>query len=129
VRLLLDTHAAIWAVDSPKLLASHIKDLMIDPGNEVYVSAASIWEIAIKSGLRKRGALPFSSAEAMYKFREAGFRWLDITPEHTAAVEDLPLLHADPFDRLLIAQAVYEPMRLISHDDRITAYSDLVITW
>lgn len=128
MKLLLDTHTAIWAVDAPKLLAPRIVELMTDPLNEIYVSAVSIWEIAIKFAL-KRGALPFSSADALFKFREAGFELLHVTAEHAVAVESIPLLHADPFDRLLVAQALQEPMRLVSRDARVVAYSDTIITW
>lgn len=129
MKLLLDTHTAIWAVDAPKLLAPRIIHLMTDPINEVYVSAVSIWEIAIKIALRKREALPFSSADALFKFREAGFELLKVNPEHAVAVESLPPLHADPFDRLIVAQALSEPMRLVSRDRHVAAYSDTVITW
>jgi PIN domain nuclease of toxin-antitoxin system len=79
--------------------------------------------------LRRHNALPFSSATALFKFREAGFEILDVNAEHAVAVEALPLLHADPFDRLLVAQALSEPMRLVSRDPRVVAYSDTVITW
>jgi PIN domain nuclease of toxin-antitoxin system len=129
VKLLLDTHVAIWAVDSPKLLSNGIADLLLDTGNKVYVSVVSVWEIAIKLALPKRYQLPFTASKALFKFEEAGFELLGIDVGHVLAVERLPLLHGDPFDRLLVAQALSEPMRLISRDPRVAAYSDTVISW
>ena len=107
MNLLLDTHVAIWAVvGDPRLGAAAIQRLCANPGG-LWVSAASIWEIAIKHSLgRGANSMPFSGAEAIGHFRDAGFRLLDIRPEHTAAVETLPHLHSDPFDRLLIAQEI-----------------------
>lgn len=130
MRLLLDTHTALWAVDTKGLLPPHIVEVLTDARNDVFVSTVTIWEIAIKSALRRHtGKLPVPSAEALFKFREAGFQLLDVTPEHAVAVESLPLLHADPFDRLLIAQALSEPMRLVSRDRQIVMYSDTFLTW
>lgn len=130
MKLLLDTHVAIWAVDAASLLPARVKAMVNDPVNDVYVSAVTIWEIAIKFALRKHaGQVPVSSSESLWKFREAEFELLDVTPAHAVAVETLPPLHGDPFDRLLVAQALSEPMRLVSHDRRVAAYSDTVITW
>lgn len=129
MKLLVDTHVAIWAVDSPKLLPSRVVDLLVDGSNKVYVSVVSVWEIAIKLALPKRYQLPFTASEALFKFKEAGFELLGIDLGHVLAVERLPLLHGDPFDRLLVAQALSEPMRLISRDPRVAAYSDTVISW
>lgn len=121
--LLLDTHVALWAVvGDPRLSAAARRRLHANRG-KVWVSAASIWEIAIKRALaRGSDPMPFSGAEAIDHFHDAGFRLLDIRPEHAAAVEALPNLHADPFDRLLIAQARSEPLTLLTGDERITAY-------
>ena len=94
----------------------------------MFVSAVSIWEIAIKFALRKRtGAPPFSGAVALEAFLAAGYRMLNVTPQHAAAVEALPHLHADPFDRMLIAQALHEPLRLLTADAALARYSDMVI--
>lgn len=101
--------------------------LQANPG-QIWVSAASIWEIAIKHSLRRAAdPLPYSGADAIGHFRDAGFHLLDIRPEHTAAVEDLPPLHADPFDRLLLAQARTEPLLLLTQDPQLTAYGHGVI--
>lgn len=129
MRLLLDTHVAIWALVSPGLIPDRLASLIADADNEVFVSAASIWEIGIKFALGKASAPPFSGREAVSYFAEAGFISLPVTAVHAAAVEDLPPFHADPFDRMLIAQAVSEPLRLISHDARVAAYGSMVLGW
>jgi PIN domain nuclease of toxin-antitoxin system len=129
MRLLLDTHIALWAVvDDPKL-STRARDLIADPGNDIIVSAASLWEIAIKHALA-RGAptdMPISGQDALGFFREAGYELLDISPVHVVAVETLPVLHADPFDRMLVAQAMSVPLRLLTHDPTVSRYADSII--
>ncbi len=126
MNLLLDTHVALWAiVDSPQLSA-RARELILAPRAVVWISAASVWEIAIKHSLA-RGDMPVSGSEAISYFRAAGYRFLPIEPEHAAAVETLPPHHQDPFDRLLVAQAQVEPMRLLSHDTNLARYGDLVV--
>lgn len=121
MNLLLDTHVALWAIaDSPALPAAG-RALIADPGNEVWVSAVSVWEIAIKHALG-RGDMPVSGEEALQWFGEAGYRLLSITPAHAAAVGALPPHHQDPFDRLLVAQARAEPLRLVTHDAAVARY-------
>jgi PIN domain nuclease of toxin-antitoxin system len=128
MKLLLDTHIAVHFISEPERIAPAAYDLIMASAGMAYVSAVSIWEIAIKFPMqRKHGAMPFSSRAAIYAFREAGFEMLDITPAHAAAVEDLPPIHADPFDRLLVAQALTEPMRLVTADRIVARYSDIVI--
>jgi PIN domain nuclease of toxin-antitoxin system len=123
MRLLLDTHVAVWAVAASSRLSPHTRSLLEDPAHEIFVSAASVWEIAIKSALaRGSGPMPFTAAEAIDHFRAAGFLMLDLRPEHAAAVEQLPPLHADPFDRLLLAQARFEPLLLLTGDAKLLAY-------
>ncbi len=127
MRILLDTHVAIWALADDDRLGPAARRLLLDAGNSLWVSAASIWEISIKFALRRPGSPPFSGADGLRHFRHAGFRLLEITPEHAAAVDGLPYLHADPFDRLLVAQALTEPMRLLTADATVAAYSDSII--
>jgi PIN domain nuclease of toxin-antitoxin system len=127
LNLLLDTHVAIWALVAPDQLAETVRELIANPANVVFVSAASVWEIAIKHALGRNDAPPFSASAAVGHFRAAGYVLLDVTPEHAAAVEELPDLHGDPFDRLLVAQAMSEPLRLVTHDRKVAAYSDSVI--
>lgn len=126
MRLLLDTPIALWAlVNSPKL-SIKARRLILEPGNSVVVSAACVWEVAIKHALG-RGDMPISGQEALVYFRQAGYGLLAVSPEHTAAVETLPPHHQDPFDRLLVAQALLEPLRLLTHDATLARYSDTVI--
>lgn len=103
--------------------------MLADPSNRAHVSPVSIWEIAIKHRLAKPSAPPFSGRDATAHFRRAGYATLPLTEAHAAAVDDLPLLHGDPFDRLLVAQALTEPMRLVTADKQLAAYSDNVIAW
>lgn len=126
MNLLLDTHVALWAItDSPKL-PKKTRELIESPKSSVWISAATIWEIAIKHSLG-RGDMPVSSQDALRYFRDSGYGFLPIEPEHAAAVEDLPAHHADPFDRILVAQALVEPMRLITRDAIVARYSDTII--
>jgi PIN domain nuclease of toxin-antitoxin system len=126
MRLLLDTHIALWAITDSPALSSEVRRLLLAPKNEVYISAASIWEISIKHGLN-RGNMPVSGSEAAAFFAQAGYLALDINADHAAFVEKLPAHHADPFDRMLVAQALYEPLHLLTHDKMIAAYSNTVI--
>lgn len=126
MNLLLDTHIALWAIaDSPKL-PGQARELIAAPRNTVWVSTASLWEITIKHSLG-RGDMPVSGPEALRYFQQAGYRLLAVEPEHAVAVGELPHHHADPFDRLLIAQARLEPMRLLTHDTVVASYGDTVM--
>lgn len=126
MRLLLDTHLALWAITDSPALSTEARRYILAPHNEIYVSAASIWEISVKHGLG-RGNMPVSGSEASEFFTQAGYVTLDITADHAVFVEKLPAHHADPFDRMLVAQALYEPLHLLTHDKMIAAYSDTVI--
>jgi PIN domain nuclease of toxin-antitoxin system len=124
VRLLLDTHVALWALlDDPRLL-SDAKALILDPANSITVSVVSIWEITIKHALSRGRAddMPISGSAALDYFRAAGYEILPITAAHVVEVEALPALHADPFDRLLVAQARSESQRLLTADRHVAAY-------
>ena len=126
MNLLLDTHVALWAItDSPKL-PQKARELIQSPKTTVWISAASVLEIAIKYALG-RGDMPVSSQDAVSYFNESGYRFLAIEAEHAVAVEDLTAHHHDPFDRILVAQALVEPMRLMTHDPLVALYSDTII--
>lgn len=126
MNLLLDTHVALWAItDSPKL-PKKARELIASPKTTIWVSAANLWEIAIKHSLG-RGDMPVSSQDAMRYFKESGYRILPVEAEHAIAVEELPRHHQDPFDRILVAQALVEPMRLMTHDPMVSLYSDTII--
>jgi PIN domain nuclease of toxin-antitoxin system len=126
VNLLLDTHIALWAIADDRRLPRDAASWIADGANSIWVSTASVWEIAIKHRLAKK-SMPISGRQALGYFREAGYRLLEIRPEHAAAVEDLPELHADPFDRMLVAQAEVEPLKLVTSDALLAKYSKNVI--
>jgi len=126
MNLLLDTHIALWAViDSPKL-SQKARELILSPKATVWISSASVWEIAIKHALG-RGDMPVSGQDAARYFRDSGYRFIPVEAEHAAAVESLAPHHQDPFDRILVAQALVEPMRLVTHDETVARYSDTII--
>lgn len=118
MRLLLDTHVLLWAVlDDPRLPA-RLCAALADPAAEVAVSAATVWEVAIKTALGK-----LEVPEALWAtVRAAGVRPLAVTWAHAEAVASLPPHHGDPFDRLLVAQARAEGMTLVSLDRQIARY-------
>jgi PIN domain nuclease of toxin-antitoxin system len=125
MRLLLDTHIALWAVAGSGRLSHKAKQIILE-ADEVHVSAATLWEIAIKHGLG-RGDMPVSSAQALQAFRDAGYSLLPVKAEHAIRVEELPGIHSDPFDRLLVAQARFEPMTLLTSDERLGEYGAHVL--
>ena len=129
MRLLLDTHIALWAIVDHPSLSPLARRLIQDPDNQVVVSVATVWEISIKHALARGGPndMPISGQTALTYFRNAGYEMLDIIPAHAVAVETLPPLHGDPFDRMLVAQAMTVPLRLLTRDPRIISYSDSII--
>lgn len=131
MRLLLDTHIALWAISDDTRLPARARDLLLEPANEAHVSVASIWEIAIKHRLamaRGRPAdMPIAGGEALGWFRRSGYRLLAVEAVHAAALDALPDLHRDPLDRLLVAQALTEPLRLITSDRTLGGYGDMVL--
>jgi PIN domain nuclease of toxin-antitoxin system len=125
VRILLDTHLLLWSVASSRRLPKEARSLLLDAANEVFFSAASVWEIAIKSALRRRDfkANPMVLVRAL---AHSGFTELPVTAAHAARVAGLPAIHRDPFDRLLVAQSFAEPMTLLTNDAVLARYSPLV---
>ncbi len=126
MRLLLDTQIMLWALTGSARLGAAARDLIADPANDIYISTASIWEIAIKHALW-RGDMPVSGARAAELCAAAGYRELPVAWGHSVAVETLAPLHADPFDRILVAQAAAEPMRLLSRDPAVAGYGAMVM--
>lgn len=122
MRLLLDTHVFLWCVKDDKRLTKAARSLLAD-ATEIYVSSASIWEAAIKV---KIGRLDANIDDLVSAITDSGFRELSITAKHAATVCGLPDLHNDPFDRLLIAQAICEPLRFLTADGVLGQYSELV---
>jgi len=121
MRLLLDTHVALWSLDGSIEKATA---RLIAEADAVYVSAASLWEIAIKHAL---GRIRLSLADLPASLTASGFRELPVTWRHSIEVRNLPPRHKDPFDRLLVAQAMSEPLHLLTSDPSLAAYSPLVI--
>ncbi len=123
--VLLDTHILLWALDSPQRLPRDIVAQLESPETTVYFSAASIWEIAIKTALG-RVDFPYSPEAIAQAAKDTGFVELPISAAHGAKVAHLPLHHRDPFDRLLIAQILLLPAQLITTDAALVPYSELV---
>lgn len=123
MRLLLDTHLLLWALYQPARLSQSARALILAADNRATFSVASIWEIAIKSAL---GKLAVDVERTRNSLLQDGFEELPVLGAHAAAVAALPKLHADPFDRLLIAQAMIEPMQFLTVDEKLTGYSELV---
>lgn len=124
MRLLLDTHVLVWCLSGDRKLPPATAELIRDPATDVYFSAVSIWEVAIKSALGKMRA----DANVMLKYLvDEGFKELPVMARHTVATVTLPMHHRDPFDRLLVAQSRMESLRLLT-DDRIMAlYGEPVV--
>lgn len=126
MNLLLDTHIILWAAGQPEKLSEPARAILAQPENSLFFSAASIWEIVIKLGL---GREDFKVDP--YRLRKMlvvnGYTELAVTAEHALRIDSLPLLHKDPFDRLLIAQARAEGMTLITTDNAVAQYQESVL--
>lgn len=118
MRLLLDTHALLWSLGDPDRLDAEARGAIQDAQNDVLVSAASVWEMAIKSALGKLS----TPDDLLAQLRLNRFDALDVTLHHAQAVEDLPMLHRDPFDRMLVAQARSDGLRLVTRDPLVQQY-------
>jgi PIN domain nuclease of toxin-antitoxin system len=125
MRLLVDTHVLLWAAAEPQRLPEAVRERLESLDNEVLFSAASIWELAIKLqiGRIRLGVTPETLAEEAAR---RGFDELPVTAAHAAAVRRLPLHHRDPFDRLLVAQALHEPARFLTADRPLARYGPFV---
>jgi Uncharacterized protein conserved in bacteria len=121
MRILLDTHVLIWFLSKKSALSDETRALIIDPSNKKFLSIATIWEMAIKDSLGKL-KLPLTVREIITEFQNAEGSILAITPEHALATRNLPWHHRDPFDRMLIAQALYEDLTLVTHDSMFADY-------
>lgn len=122
MRVVIDTHVLLWALLDPQRLSRRERELIDD--NEVLVSAASIWEVGIKSAI---GRLDCDPRQILETLEPAGFKNLGISGLHAVVAASLPRLHGDPFDRMLIAQAQAESALLLTRDDALTAYGGFVI--
>jgi PIN domain nuclease of toxin-antitoxin system len=122
LRLLLDTHTLLWFALMDPQLSGTATSLIMDPANEKLVSPASYWEIAIKISVKKYALSKPYELFMQEAIDKNGFGYLHIEPKHTAAVITLPFHHRDPFDRLVIAQAIVEGIPIISGDRVLDAY-------
>jgi PIN domain nuclease of toxin-antitoxin system len=122
VSLLLDTHVVLWWLTDDPALSDDIKT-RLDHDPDVYISAATIWEVAIKQAIGKLA----SPADLPERIRDSGFTALAISFEHAITAGRLPLIHRDPFDRMLVAQAKCEDLTLVTHDSRCRKYEVSVL--
>ena len=125
MRLLLDTHIVLWMLDDSPRLGSGARELMTARGTECFVSAVSFWEIAIKAGLRRKD-FRVNVDRLIESCIATGLRLLPFAPAHAVRVSRLPQHHADPFDRALIAQALVEPLTLLTRDAKLASYGSAV---
>ena len=128
MKLLLDTHTAIWMMNKHARLPSGVKAMLLDEENTLYISIVSAWEVAIKVSLGKLPELPGGVKKFLSEAEELPITLLPIAPRHIEIVETLPLLHRDPFDRLLVAAAMAEGMTLLTADENIHRY-DVPSVW
>ena len=121
MKLLLDTHLLLWAAGKPDRLSVRARSLIEDPDNDLMFSAASLWEVTIKAGL---GRADFQIDPHLLRrgLIENGYEELPVTGQHALAVGQLPDVHRDPFDRILVAQATVEGLLLLTHDPLVQAY-------
>ena len=123
--MLLDTHLLLWAAGQPEQLPTAARELLEDPHNELLFSPASMWEVTIKHGL---GRADFRVDPRLLRrgLLDNGYSELPITSEHAVSVDNLPLIHKDPFDRILIAQSIVEGIALITSDPLVAQYSGTI---
>lgn len=121
MKLLLDTHLLLWAAGNSRRLSAEAHALLEDPANELFFSAASLWEISIKHGLGR----PDFRVDARVLRRgllDIGYDELAVTGGHAVSIDSLPPLHKDPFDRILVAQAMLEGITLLTSDSMVAKY-------
>jgi PIN domain nuclease of toxin-antitoxin system len=121
MKYLVDTHLLLWAASAPKKLSRTARRLIEDESHPPWFSAASIWEVAIKNALGRKD-FRVEPRQLRRGLIDNGWRELAITSEHAAAVADLPSMHKDPFDRMLVAQAQIEALTLITSDETMAGY-------
>ena len=124
MNLLIDTHILLWWLNDDKRLPEKAKHLIQQPLNDVYISHISLWEIQIKI---MTGKLRADLDAILKQLPENNFIELPSRTNHIIALSQLPMHHQDPFDRMLIAQAISEPLHLITHDKNVALYSDLIL--
>jgi PIN domain nuclease of toxin-antitoxin system len=121
MKLLLDTHLLLWAAGEPQRLSKQARTLLDNPDHELLFSAASLWEVAIKRGLG-RDDFKVDARLLRRGLLDNGYSELPIISDHVVATESLPLIHKDPFDRILVAQATVEGVTLLTIDPLVSQY-------
>ena len=121
MRLLLDTHILLWTVSTDERLTAQARHLIGDPDNELLFSVASVWEVAIKFA-RRRADFIADPRVLRHALLDNLYREIAVTGEHAVAVANLPPLHRDPFDRILVAQSIVEGITLLTSDPRVAQY-------
>lgn len=122
MRLLLDTHTLLWMCDCSERLSVQAASALQNPRNDLFLSVASWWEIAIKVGLGKLDLRSDWSTAIKREMRHNGVGWLSVRPEHCERIPRLPFHHRDPFDRLLVAQALCEELSIVTADPHFDSY-------
>ncbi len=126
MRLLIDTHILIWFLEGNRLLSKPRRQIIANPQNDIFVSIACLWEMAVKISIGKLTlAKPF--ADVIKQIAVEDFEVLPISPEHTLQVSTLPFHHRDPFDRIIIAQSQIENLTIITDDDDFKSYGVKVL--
>lgn len=126
MNILLDTHLFLWCSSDPGRLPDRARSLILDPVSRIHVSVASVWEIAIKQSIG-RLEIDFDLAALDEILPQNGFFSLSVEIRHAALVQRLPFHHKDPFDRILVAQALCEPMYLLTSDPLLAPYGEMVL--
>ena len=124
--LLLDTHLLLWAAATPEKLSANARQMINDDSNTLWFSAASLWEIAIKRGL-ERPDFQVNPVQLRRGLLDNGYQELAVSGLHALAVEHLPPIHKDPFDRMLVAQAAAEGVLLLTADEKVAVYGGAVL--
>ncbi len=125
MRLLLDTHILLWCLEGDANLPERARELILS-ADETYASSANLWEIVIKISLGKL-KIDTDLQDMLHAIRDSGFELLAIRPEHVLKLPDLPELHRDPFDRILIAQSLVEPLHLVTCDTVMAKYGGNIV--
>lgn len=134
MKYLLDTHIMLWSIDAPDKIPVKVREILAQKDNEIYYSSVSVWEAAIKRSVHPDMIADISPEEFVAFCAEAGFRELPLAGRHvymlpTLARQDNAPPHKDPFDRILISQAKSEHMTFITHDDKLSSYSEPCILY
>lgn len=127
MRCLLDTHIVIWAMVGSAKLSVDARKVLEDSGNVLYVSSASVWETAIKHAMKPE-SIPVTADQMVRFCRNSGIVELPVQYAHSQRVSLLPFYHTDPFDRMLVAQAQVESLKLMTHDAKLPPYGDAILT-